>query len=85
MPLTMYTTTWCGFCKNLKRQLGRAGIEVTEVDIELDPAAAEFVIASTAATRPSPRSCSLTAPRCATRPPPRCRRSLRQLASATAS
>ena len=44
MPLTMYTTTWCGFCKNLKRQLGRAGIEVTEVDIELDPAAAEFVM-----------------------------------------
>jgi mycoredoxin len=40
----MYTTTWCGFCKNLKRQLGRAGIEVTEVDIELDPAAAEFVM-----------------------------------------
>src|ERR1700677_824250 len=44
VPLTMYTTTWCGFCKNLKRQLGRAGIEVTEVDIELDPAAAEFVM-----------------------------------------
>jgi mycoredoxin len=43
VPITMYTTTWCGFCKNLKRQLGRAGIEVTEVDIELDPAAAEFV------------------------------------------
>ena len=35
MPLTMYTTTWCGFCKNLKRQLGKAGIEITEVDIEL--------------------------------------------------
>jgi mycoredoxin len=44
VPLTMYTTTWCGFCKNLKRQLGRAGIEVTEVDIEVDPAAAEFVM-----------------------------------------
>jgi mycoredoxin len=44
VPITMYTTTWCGFCKNLKRQLGRAGVEVTEVDIELDPAAAEFVM-----------------------------------------
>jgi mycoredoxin len=44
VPLTMYTTTWCGFCKNLKRQLNRAGVEVTEVDIELDPAAAEFVM-----------------------------------------
>ena len=43
VPLTMYTTTWCGFCKNLKRQLGKAGIEVNEVDIELDPEAAKFV------------------------------------------
>src|ERR1700679_866077 len=44
VPLTMYTTTWCGFCKNLKRQLGKVGIEMIEVDIELDPAAAEFVM-----------------------------------------
>ena len=43
MPLTMYTTTWCGFCKNLKRQLAKAGVEVTEVDIERDPEAAKFV------------------------------------------
>ena len=43
MPLTMYTTTWCGFCKNLKRQLGKAGVELTEVDIERDPEAAQFV------------------------------------------
>jgi len=40
----MYTTTWCGFCRNLKRQLNRDGIEVTEVDIERDPVAAEFVM-----------------------------------------
>ena len=44
MPLTMYTTQWCGFCKRLKAQLARAGVEVTEVDIERDPAAAEFVM-----------------------------------------
>jgi mycoredoxin len=43
VPLTMYTTTWCGFCKNLKRQLAKAGIELAEVDIELDPEAAKFV------------------------------------------
>jgi mycoredoxin len=40
----MYTTPWCGFCKNLKRQLGKAGVEITEVDIERDPAAADFVM-----------------------------------------
>ena len=31
MPLTMYTTTWCGFCKNLKRQLNKAGVEAKSI------------------------------------------------------
>jgi mycoredoxin len=44
VPLTMYTTQWCGFCKRLKAQLGRAGVEVTEIDIERDEAAAQFVM-----------------------------------------
>jgi mycoredoxin len=42
--LTMYTTQWCGYCRNLKRQLARDGIEMVEVDIERDEAAAEFVM-----------------------------------------
>ncbi len=42
-PLTMYTTPWCGYCRRLKNQLAREGIEMTEVDIERDPAAAEYV------------------------------------------
>ena len=42
--LIMYTTPWCGFCRNLKKQLARTGIEMTEVDIEQDPVAAEFVM-----------------------------------------
>jgi mycoredoxin len=41
--LTMYTTVWCGYCQRLKAQLGREGIEFTEVDIEADPQAAAFV------------------------------------------
>jgi mycoredoxin len=44
--LTMYTTTWCGFCRRLKSQLARAGVEVEEVDIERDPAAARFVMSA---------------------------------------
>ena len=44
MPLTMYTTQWCGFCKRLRAQLGRAGVEITEVDIERDPGAADYVM-----------------------------------------
>jgi len=42
--LTMYTTPWCGFCRNLKRQLARDGIEIDEIDIERDQAAAEYVM-----------------------------------------
>ncbi len=42
--LTMYTTQWCGFCRNLKNQLARDGIEMAEVDIERDEAAAAFVM-----------------------------------------
>lgn len=41
--LTMYTTVWCGYCQRLKGQLSRAGIPWTEVDIEVDPSAAEVV------------------------------------------
>jgi mycoredoxin len=42
--LTMYTTSWCGFCRRLKTQLAREGIEMVEVDIERNPEAAEFVM-----------------------------------------
>jgi mycoredoxin len=41
--LTMYTTTWCGFCSRLKMALKAEGSTWTEVDIEDDPAAADFV------------------------------------------
>jgi mycoredoxin len=41
--LTMYTTTWCGYCYRLKTVLKAAGISYDEVDIEQDAAAAEFV------------------------------------------
>ncbi|HEY5484243.1 MAG TPA: mycoredoxin [Propionibacteriaceae bacterium] len=43
MALTMFTTTWCGYCRRLKSQLDRTGIEYTEVDIEKDPEGAELV------------------------------------------
>jgi mycoredoxin len=43
-PLTMYTTTWCGYCRRLKSQLAHAGIEIIEVDIEREPDAAEYVM-----------------------------------------
>jgi len=39
----VYTTTWCGYCRRLKSQLDRAGIGITEIDIERHPAAAAIV------------------------------------------
>ena len=42
--VTMYTTTWCGYCRRLKDQLDREGIPFTEVDIERDDDAAEIVM-----------------------------------------
>ena len=41
--LTMYSTTWCGYCHRLKTQMDREGIQYQVVDIEQDPAAAKFV------------------------------------------
>lgn len=42
-PLTMFTTTWCGYCRRLKSQLDAAGIRYSEVDVEQVPDAASFV------------------------------------------
>jgi mycoredoxin len=41
--VTMYSTTWCGYCRRLKSQLDREGIAYTEINIEHDPASATFV------------------------------------------
>jgi mycoredoxin len=41
--LTMYTTTWCGYCVRLKRMLSREGITFSEVNIEEDHVAADTV------------------------------------------
>jgi mycoredoxin len=42
--LTMYSTTWCGYCHRLRNQLDREGIAYQVVDIEQDPLAANFVM-----------------------------------------
>jgi mycoredoxin len=42
--LTMYTTTWCGYCVRLKHGLERAGIDFDVINIEDDPAAEKFVL-----------------------------------------
>jgi mycoredoxin len=41
--VTMYSTTWCGYCQRLKSQLNREGIAFDEINIEQDPESAAFV------------------------------------------
>jgi mycoredoxin len=43
IDVTMYTTSWCGYCVRLKGQLRRAGIDFSDVNIEHEPGAAEIV------------------------------------------
>jgi mycoredoxin len=43
--LTIYSTPWCGYCRRLKGQLERDGIDFVEVDIVEEPDAAEVVMA----------------------------------------
>lgn len=42
--VTMFSTTWCGYCTSLKRALDREGISYEEINIENEPQAAEFVM-----------------------------------------
>lgn len=42
--LTMYSTSWCGYCHRLKSQLEREGIAYQVIDIERDDPAAEYVM-----------------------------------------
>ena len=41
--ITMFTTSWCGYCRRLRFQLERESIPFTEVDIEQHPDAADIV------------------------------------------
>lgn len=41
--ITMFSTTWCGYCARLKSQLTKEGIAYREVDIEKTEGTAELV------------------------------------------
>ena len=52
--VTMYTTSWCGYCFRLKKLMQREGIEFAEVDIEVDERAAELVMSANGGNRTVP-------------------------------
>jgi mycoredoxin len=42
--MTIYSTSWCGYCHRLMKQLDREGVAYATVDIERDVAAADYVM-----------------------------------------
>lgn len=52
--VTMYSTTWCGYCRRLKRQMEQAGISYVEVDLDDDPSHDDRIIAKTGGYRTVP-------------------------------
>ena len=52
--VTMFTTSWCGYCRRLKSQLDRDGVPVTEIDIEANPEHVDYVEAVNAGNRTVP-------------------------------
>ncbi len=53
-PVTMYTTSWCGYCVRLKKLMQRAGIDFAEVNIETDDGAADLVMRANGGNRTVP-------------------------------
>jgi len=53
-PVTMYTTSWCGYCVRLKKLMEREGIAFAEVDIEQDAQAADLVMTANGGNRTVP-------------------------------
>ena len=53
-PVTMFTTSWCGYCVRLKRMMQTEGIDFAEVNIEVDEQAADIVMNANGGNRTVP-------------------------------
>lgn len=52
--VTIYSTTWCGHCRRLKRQLDEAGIAYEEIDIDEHEQYADRIVEATGGYRTVP-------------------------------
>jgi mycoredoxin len=52
--ITMYTTSWCGYCKRLERQMRAEGIAYRTVDVEQETAYGDRIVARTGGYRTVP-------------------------------
>jgi mycoredoxin len=53
-PIRMFTTTWCGHCRRLKRQMTEAGLTFEEVDLDEDPSHDDRILAAAGGHRVVP-------------------------------
>ena len=53
-PVRMYTTTWCGYCRRLARQMTEAGIAFESVDIDAQRQYGDRIEAATGGNRTVP-------------------------------
>ena len=49
--ITMYTTSWCGFCKRLERQMQEEGIAYRTVDVDRETHYGDRIVARTGGYR----------------------------------
>jgi mycoredoxin len=52
--ITLYSTSWCGYCRRLKRQLEGEGIAFREVDLDEAPETGARIVATTGGFRTVP-------------------------------
>lgn len=52
--IRMFTTTWCGHCRRLKRQMTEAGLTFEEVDLDQDPSHDDRILAAAGGHRVVP-------------------------------
>lgn len=45
--VTVYSTTWCGFCKQAMKYFDSINVKYSEIDVEKDQAAAEEMVKKT--------------------------------------
>jgi len=50
----MYSTTWCGYCVRLKRQMKEAGIPYREIDVDVETQYEQRIIEKTGGYRTVP-------------------------------
>jgi mycoredoxin len=52
--ITLFTTEWCGYCRRLKRQLDEAGLQYSEVDVDVETQYGSRIMAVTGGYRTVP-------------------------------